>query len=197
MPQDWQLATITFEKGDCESLSTYCPASLLLVVCRGMKRLPKNEFDMSPSNYEALNGSSLSNLILLEDKVTSLVDDREALDLPYLDFTKAYNSVNNHFLHGLQRVSWPFHCPFRLVRRVSVDVFFRSDPFEAADLLLRKQRRGQHWFGLRVSHLRKKAPSCIICAYPFSPINSKFPCCQCIIGVACFILIVLLYYLKP
>ncbi len=54
---------------------------------------------LSPSQHGFLpRRSSLSNLILQEERVPRLLDEGHTVDLVYLDFTKAFNSVNHRFL---------------------------------------------------------------------------------------------------
>ncbi len=42
--------------------------------------------------------SCLSNRILQEERVTRLLDEGHTVDLVYLDFAKAFDSVNHRFL---------------------------------------------------------------------------------------------------
>ncbi len=54
---------------------------------------------LSPSQHGFLpRRSCLSNLILQEERVTRLLDEGHTVDLVYLDFAKAFNSVNHRFL---------------------------------------------------------------------------------------------------
>ncbi|KAK4816237.1 hypothetical protein QYF61_013645 [Mycteria americana] len=96
VPDDWSLAYLTpiYKKGQKEDLGNYTPVSLASVLGKIMER-----FILS-----ALNRHVQAN------QVTCLVDEGKAVDVIYLDFSKAFDTVSHGILleklaaHGLGRV---------------------------------------------------------------------------------------------
>ncbi len=84
----------------------YRPVSLTSVMCKILEKLLKKYLlffltekrSISPSQHGFLpRRSCLSNLILQEERVTRLLDEGHTVDLGYLDFAKAFDSVNHRF----------------------------------------------------------------------------------------------------
>ncbi len=109
VPQDWRQAIICpiFNKGDPKDADNYRPMSLTSALCKIFKILLKKALllflteirSLSQSHHGFLpRRSCLSKLILQEERVTRLVDEGHTVDLVYLDFAKAFDSINHRFL---------------------------------------------------------------------------------------------------
>lgn len=120
VPEDWRLADTTpiFKKGRKEDLGNYRPVSLTSIPGKVMEQIISSEIaqhmrgvqGIRPSQHGFMKGRlCLTNLICSYDWVTSLVDERRAVDVVYLDFSKAFDMVSHRLLlgklaaHGLDR----------------------------------------------------------------------------------------------
>jgi len=72
-------------------------------ILSALNRHVKNNQGIRPSQHGFMKGrSSLTNLISFYDQVTCLVDEGKAVDVVYLDFSKAFNAVpHNNLLEKL------------------------------------------------------------------------------------------------
>ncbi|KAK4828345.1 LOW QUALITY PROTEIN: hypothetical protein QYF61_026006 [Mycteria americana] len=118
VPVGWRLANVTpiYKKGQKEDLGNYRAVSLTSVLGKVMEqtilsaitRHVQDNQVIRPSQHGFMKGRScLTNLISFYDKVTRLVDEGKAVDVVYLDFSKAFNTISHSILleklaaHGL------------------------------------------------------------------------------------------------
>ncbi|KAK4823439.1 LOW QUALITY PROTEIN: hypothetical protein QYF61_002125 [Mycteria americana] len=123
VPVDWRLANVTpiYKKSWKEDLGNYRPSDLddgkvmeQTILSAIMRHVQDNQV-IRPTQHGFMEGRScLTNLISFCDKVTHLVDEGKAVDIVYLDFSKAFDTVSHSFLleklaaHGLDghNVCW-------------------------------------------------------------------------------------------
>ena len=115
--------TPIYKKGCKEDLGNNRPVSLTMVPGTVMEQIVLKEitwhvwdsWGIRPSHHGFMKDRScLTNLISVYDLVTHLVDEGKAVDVVYLDFSKAFGTVSHSILlqklaaHGLDRytLSW-------------------------------------------------------------------------------------------
>ena len=98
-----------YKKGGKEDPGNYRPVSLTLIPGKVMEQIILGEIrqhvcgiqKIRPSQHGLMKGRScLTNLISFYDWVTRLVDEGKAVDVIYLDFSKAFDMVSHSILLG-------------------------------------------------------------------------------------------------
>jgi len=102
MPEDWIKADATpvFQKSKKEDAGNYTPVSLTSILGKMMeqlileiiiKQVEEKKVIRSSQHGFTKGKSCLTNLMAFYDDMTGWVDEGRAVDLVYLDFSKAFN----------------------------------------------------------------------------------------------------------
>ncbi|GAB0205013.1 mitochondrial enolase superfamily member 1 [Grus japonensis] len=130
VPVDWSLAIMMpiYKKSQKEGPGNYSPGSLTLVLGKVMEQIILSAITWHIQGNQAIrpnqhgfmkHKSCLTNPISFYDKVTCLVDEGKAVDVVYLDFSKAFATGISHSIlleklaaHGLDRhmLRWVKNC---------------------------------------------------------------------------------------
>jgi len=100
VPEDWRKASVTpvFQKGEKEGPGNYRPVSLASIPGRVMeqlilaviiKQVEEKKVIRSSQHGFTKGKSCLTNLIAFYDDMTGWVDEGKAVDVVYLNFSKA------------------------------------------------------------------------------------------------------------
>ncbi|RMC22465.1 hypothetical protein DUI87_00779 [Hirundo rustica rustica] len=109
VPDDWKLANVTpiHKEGGRKDPGNYRPVSLTSVPGKIMKQFILSVITQNLQDGQGIRPSQrgfrrsrscLTNLISFYDQVTRLVDAGKAVDVVYLDFSKAFDTVSHSTL---------------------------------------------------------------------------------------------------
>ena len=104
IPTDWKKANIVpiFKKGDKSCVENYRPVSLTSLVCKLLESIIKDNVVcflsdndiIKESQHGFMKGRScLTNLLKFLDEATETFDQGKQLDVSFLDFSKAFDTV--------------------------------------------------------------------------------------------------------
>jgi len=114
VPKDWRKASVTpvFIKGKKEDPGNYRPVSLTSIPGKVMEQLILDVISKQVEEKKVIRSSQhgftkwkscLTNLIAFYDGMNGWVDEGTAVDVVYLDFSKAFVTVSHNILLGKLR----------------------------------------------------------------------------------------------
>ena len=114
VPKDWRRANVmpVFKKGKKEDPGNYRPVSLTSIPGKMMeqlileviiKQVMEKKVIRSSQHGFTKGKSCLTNLIAFYDGVNGWVDEGRSVDVVYLNFRKAFNTVSRNILLGKLR----------------------------------------------------------------------------------------------
>ena len=109
IPASWKKAVVIplFKKGDSSSVVNYRPVSLCSVICKIMESIINSKIIDFLNVQQVLsdkqfgfrkNKSCTQQLLSCRNVKTSQLDQGECLDVVYIDFSKAFDSVSHEKL---------------------------------------------------------------------------------------------------
>ncbi|CAM5101769.1 unnamed protein product [Eretmochelys imbricata] len=107
VPDDWKKANVVpiFKKGKKEDPGNYRPVSVTSVPGKTMEQVLKESIlkHLEERNRNSQHGftkgkSCLTKLIAFYDEITGSVDEGKAVDMLFLDFSKAFDTVSHRIL---------------------------------------------------------------------------------------------------
>ena len=114
VPKDWRKANVTpiFKKDNKEDLGSYRPVSLSsilgkvmhqLILVDTIKQVEEKKVIRSSQHGFTKGKSCLTNLITFYNGMTGWVDEGRAVDVVYLDFSKAFDTISHNIVIGKLR----------------------------------------------------------------------------------------------
>jgi len=115
LPSDWLLADVTpiFKKGSRSDASNYRPVSLTSIPCKMLERIIRsslvehievnNLFSKHQHGFTK-NRSCLTNLLETIEEWTEAIENGYGLDILFLDYQKAFDTVPHHRL--MEKLRW-------------------------------------------------------------------------------------------
>jgi len=125
--KDWRKASVTpvFKKGKKEDPGNYRPVSLISILGKMMEQLileviikQVEEMQITRSSQHGFTKwkSCLTNLIAFYAGMTGWVDEGRAVDVVYLDFSKALDTVSHNILLSKLRKCGPDEWSVRWIK---------------------------------------------------------------------------------
>ena len=104
LPKDWKEAEVTaiFKKGSKSDPGNYRPVSLTCILCKVLESVVRDavvaHFEDHKLYAECQHGfrrkrSCVSQLLEVMEDLTAIMEAGDSLDIVYLDFRKAFDSV--------------------------------------------------------------------------------------------------------
>ena len=104
MPDDWKLAEVTaiFKKGAKNQVNNYRPVSLTSITCKILEHfvtdsiqnyMEQNDLFSNCQHGFRRHRSCVTQLLEVLNDLTSFIEENLDIDIIYLDFSKAFDSV--------------------------------------------------------------------------------------------------------
>ena len=109
VPREWREANITplFKKGSRTSTGNYRPVSLTSAVCKVLESIVKDSLMLHLETFDLLSSKQhgfvrkracVTNLLETIDYRTKCFEEKQPVDIIYLDFAKAFDKVSHQLL---------------------------------------------------------------------------------------------------
>ena len=143
IPDAWKTAEVTaiFKKGERSSPGNYRPVSLTCIACKVLEScitdqirqyFEENKFFSKCQHRFHKSRSCVTQLLEVMNDLTALIDEQEAIDIIYLDFRKAFDTVpharliNKLKAYGIEGnlLNWIFNFLSNRQQRVRVNAAY-------------------------------------------------------------------------